>query len=251
MTILKAYVNMMKEAESRTPPDKFEKHHIFPISIFGRNQRTVKLSYREHIEAHRLLWLGCLERYGENHKNTIKMAKAYYSSTRNKQLNDEEAAAAREAHAKSMLGENNPMYGKPGTFRGKKHSEKSKALLKKSKAARHDLIVKAASLGGKAVQANRTAEERSKFAAKMGAATKGISKGVGYRWYNNGTSEKKCKEQPEGWIAGRIPFSEESSLKKSIALKNRVFEKVVCPYCNMRGSKPVMSRYHFDFCRFR
>lgn len=241
----------MKHAENRIPPSLGEKHHVFPKSLFGKNTRVVKLTYMEHVIAHKMLWLGCRQRYGDSHKNTIKMAKAYYSTTRNGHATDEEAALARKAHALSMSGKNNPMFGKPGTFLGKKHSEESKALLKKTKSKNRHLLLKASSMGGKTVQSKRSAEERKLFAAKAGAATRGISKAVGYRWFNNGVIEKKLQEQPIGWSIGRIKFSAESSLKKSIATKGRKFRSVTCQHCGKTGAIPVMSRFHFDFCKER
>lgn len=35
---------------------KTEKHHIFPVSIFGNNKHIVNLTYKEHFIAHLLLW---------------------------------------------------------------------------------------------------------------------------------------------------------------------------------------------------
>lgn len=241
---------MMRECRNRRAPEKGEKHHIFPKSIYGENNTIVKLSYAEHIEAHRLLWLGCQQRYGEHHHYTIKMAKAYYSTTRNGKLNHEQAAAARAALSSSMKGKNNPMYGKPGTFLGKRHSDKSKQLLKDSKKKNHSATVQAARLGGIAAQSKKTTEERRLAAQKMGAATKGISKALGYKWYNNGNNEKKLPVAPldEGWKAGRLPQSEETRKLKSVALKNRIFEIVKCPKCGKTGAKPVMKRFHFDKC---
>lgn len=37
------------------PVDDYEDHHIFPISVFGDNSVTVRLTYREHFIAHLML----------------------------------------------------------------------------------------------------------------------------------------------------------------------------------------------------
>jgi hypothetical protein len=38
MNYLKVYCNLIRKAENRTLPEGYvEKHHIFPISIFGNN----------------------------------------------------------------------------------------------------------------------------------------------------------------------------------------------------------------------
>ena len=44
------------------------------------------------------------------------------------------------------------------------------------------------------------------------------------------------------------PQSEQSKLKKSLANKGRVFEKITCPHCNTIGGATTMKRWHFDKC---
>jgi hypothetical protein len=74
MNYLKVYCNLIRKAENRTPPEGYtEKHHIFPKSIFGKNNRLVVLTAREHYIAHLLLWKGFGKRYGEKNQKTIKM----------------------------------------------------------------------------------------------------------------------------------------------------------------------------------
>lgn len=41
--------------KKESPVDDYEHHHIFPISVFGDNDITVKLTYREHFIAHLML----------------------------------------------------------------------------------------------------------------------------------------------------------------------------------------------------
>ena len=68
----------MRVAENRTLPKGYlEKHHIFPKSIFGKNDRIVVLTGREHYIAHILLQKICEVRYGIKHKNTQKMLCAH------------------------------------------------------------------------------------------------------------------------------------------------------------------------------
>lgn len=48
MNYLKIYCNLIRKAENRTPPEVYtEKHHIFPVSIFGKNNRIVVLTARD------------------------------------------------------------------------------------------------------------------------------------------------------------------------------------------------------------
>jgi len=49
-------------------------------------------------------------------------------------------------------------------------------------------------------------------------------------------------------LTGKIQ-SEESKLKKSLANKGRVFEKVTCPHCNTIGGLTAMKRWHMDNCK--
>jgi hypothetical protein len=78
MNYLKVYCNLIRKAENRTPPEGYtEKHHIFPISIFGKNRRVVALTAREHYIAHALLERVCIQRYGLKDQKTIKMTYAH------------------------------------------------------------------------------------------------------------------------------------------------------------------------------
>jgi len=179
------------------------------------------------------------------------MAKAYWRTVSGGNLSDESAAEARKAVSDSMKGKNNPSYGKTGTFLGKKHTQESRALLSAAKHKNHDTTVAAASRAAKALHQSRTPAQRSAIAAAMGAATKGISKSLGYKWYNDGVKEKKLPYRPDNWQLGRIPQSAEARLKKSIANKGKVFQVVTCDVCGKSGAKPVMTRFHFLRCESR
>jgi len=79
MNYLKVYCNLIRKAENRTPPEGYtEKHHTFPKSIFGKNNRVVILTAREHYVAHALLEKICMKRYGLKDKRTIKMIHAFW-----------------------------------------------------------------------------------------------------------------------------------------------------------------------------
>jgi len=78
MNYLKVYCNLIRKAENRTPPEGYtEKHHIFPVSIFGKNKRIVVLSAREHYVAHVLLERIYIKRYGTKDRRSIKMTYAH------------------------------------------------------------------------------------------------------------------------------------------------------------------------------
>ena len=78
MNYLKHYCNLIRKAENRTPPEGYtEKHHTFPKSIFGKNNRVVVLTAREHYIAHALLEKAFIKRYGLHHYKTRKMNNAH------------------------------------------------------------------------------------------------------------------------------------------------------------------------------
>lgn len=78
MNYLKVYCNLIRKAEKRTPPEGYtEKHHIFPVSIYGKNDRIVVLTAREHYIAHALLERAFIRRYGLKDYKTIKMTLAH------------------------------------------------------------------------------------------------------------------------------------------------------------------------------
>lgn len=80
MNYLKIYCNLIRKAENRTPPEGYtEKHHIFPKSIFGKNNRVVILTGKEHYIAHILLEKICIKRYGIKNWKTQKMNFAHIS----------------------------------------------------------------------------------------------------------------------------------------------------------------------------
>ena len=89
MNYLKVYCNLIRKAENRTPPDGYtERHHTFPVSIFGKNNRVVVLTAREHYVAHALLEKICIQRYGLKDKRTIKMTYASWSMNNQKSNKD-------------------------------------------------------------------------------------------------------------------------------------------------------------------
>lgn len=79
MNYLRTYCNLIRKAQSREIPKGYtEKHHIFPKSIFGNNNRIVRLTAKEHYIAHALLEKACVRRYGDKHSYTIKMRHAFW-----------------------------------------------------------------------------------------------------------------------------------------------------------------------------
>jgi hypothetical protein len=74
MNYLKVYCNLIRNAQQRQVVEGYtEKHHIFPVSIFGKNNKIVVLTGREHYIAHALLEKIYLKRYGLRDQRTYKM----------------------------------------------------------------------------------------------------------------------------------------------------------------------------------
>ena len=108
-----------------------ETHHIIPKCIGGNNDEDnlIDLFAREHFEAHRLLAL-------ENPENK-KLIHAWWmmstmldSKQRRVQITPQEYEEARNRFSQSMMGENNPMYGKPSHRRGAHLTDEQKQYLR-------------------------------------------------------------------------------------------------------------------------
>lgn len=119
MNYLKVYCNLIRKAENRTPPEGYiEKHHTFPKSLFGKNDRIVILTAREHYIAHLLLEKICIRRYGVDSEKTKKMTLAcFLMRNRSEKYNSHLYEQVRQRYSdimkERMGGENNPSYGVP------------------------------------------------------------------------------------------------------------------------------------------
>ena len=105
MNYLKHYCNLIRKAENRVPPEGYtEKHHTFPVSIFGKNKRIVVLTAREHYIAHALLEKICIKKYGLEHYKTQKMTYAHLSmnSGENRYYNSYLYENAKNRHSKNL-----------------------------------------------------------------------------------------------------------------------------------------------------
>jgi hypothetical protein len=129
MNYLKVYCNLIRKAENRTSPEGYtEKHHTFPKSIFGNNNRIVVLTAREHYIAHALLEKIYTQRYGLKDQRTIKMTYAFWiMNARKKELNYHNSILYeyskihhKEIVSEKMKGNKNAL----GTVRSKEYIDK-------------------------------------------------------------------------------------------------------------------------------
>ena len=147
MNYLRHYCNLIRKAENRTPPEGYtERHHVFPISIYGKNNRIVILTAREHYIAHCLLEKACIKRYGKNHNKSVRMSHAFWSmNSRKLHINSTLYESSKLRHAnnarKSIMG-NKHMLGKThsaefkekigNVHRGRKRSQETRQKMSES-----------------------------------------------------------------------------------------------------------------------
>lgn len=126
MNYLRIYNGLIEHATLRTDIyGYFENHHIIPKCMGGKNFKSniVKLTFREHYIAHKLLY---------KHYRTTKLAHAWFSMVRAsdnqvRNVTSKMYSEAKDAHRREM---SIAMSGEGNHFYGKKHSEKSKQLLR-------------------------------------------------------------------------------------------------------------------------
>lgn len=126
MNYLKVYIKLIRKAQSLPEPEIGERHHVFPKSIFGRNNFIVKLTPKQHYIAHALLYKGLKKRYGPNDWRTKKMMHAFWfmhamgPRHNNRYASSRLYESIRIDFIKSM--KEQKMKGKLNPFFGKKHS---------------------------------------------------------------------------------------------------------------------------------
>lgn len=220
MNYLKIYCNLIRKAENRTPPEGYtEKHHTFPKSIFGKNNRIVVLTAREHSVAHALLEKIYLKRCGIENWKTQKMIFAYCNMSasnqyhKNRYINSRLYESSRIRKSKIMSGKNNPFYGK-------KHSDEVIAKIKQANSGRIMVVTedhaKKISESKKGKPLSKKCIERCKEvnignSYRLGtkhtneAKEKMRKKREGLKWWNNGEKNVMKKKCPgEKWKPGRL-----------------------------------------------
>ena len=136
MNYLKIYIQLVKHSKRREQIDGYyEKHHVFPVSIFGYNVLTVKLTAREHYIAHALLEKIYTKRYGTHDIRTKKMVRAFFmmnnahGNGQQRYTNSRLFESSKIRFSEQMRGENSPFYGKKRVF-SEQHLENMKSSRK-------------------------------------------------------------------------------------------------------------------------
>jgi hypothetical protein len=170
---------------------KTHKHHIIPKHAGGTDDPSnlVELTVADHAEEHRKLY----EQYGRVQDKVAWLGLAKLAPY---------AELMYELNSERMMGDNNPMYGKPAPNRGvtrpgiggrKKGTKWSEAEREKQAQIRstpgyYDYTKDP-------VRCNKISEANK---GRKGAAE-------GKTWFNNGDTETYCYLCPEGFVKGRKP----------------------------------------------
>lgn len=216
MNYLKTYCNLIRKAKNRNIPEGYtENHHIFPVSIYGKNNKIVVLTGREHYIAHALLEKALIKRYGANDNKSKKMTIAFWymnnQNTKNEYFNSYLYEASRERYIDSQ--------------RGKKFSEEqkkkiSKALKNRIFSEEHKRKLSEANKGKKQSEEHRRKSSEVRKGKSLSKETKEkISESN--RGKNNPMYGKFGKNHP----AYGKNHSKESREKRSKSLKGRVYSK--------------------------
>ena len=177
----------MRKAQARTTElEFFEKHHVFPKSIYGKNNKLVKLTPREHYVAHALLYKAMIKRYGEKHDSSKKMIYAFWAMhMKYSKVNSRLYETLKLKRSEVMKNSIPWNKGVPISEEARKKLSKSRTGMKLSEEARKNM------------SKPRSEEHR-----------KNISKGKkGMKWWNNGVNCVLRAEAPEGYERGRLTLN--------------------------------------------
>lgn len=220
MNYLKAYCNLIRKAEHRVLPEGYtEKHHIFPKSIYGNNNKIVVLTAREHYIAHALLEKALIKRYGIDDNKTKKMITAFWCMNNQKTKNEYLNSHLYEASRIRFI----------DTIKGKKISEEQKEKMSAKTKLRvwwtDGINTKHSEncpgdnwyRGRPNINIGRVMSEEAK--RKIGEKNSGkkltnkhkekiTNELKSRKWWNNGVVDKHCPECPgPEWKLGRLKES--------------------------------------------
>lgn len=217
MNYRKNYVRLMKRARDRICPNTYlESHHVFPVSIFGKNNFIVKLTAREHYIAHLLLWKDFQKRYGDKSPNTFKMAKAVALMSGQVHGSSRLYSIARTNLSKAMKGNQNTKGRRATDEERKEISERNKG----NKYGLGRIVSRETKEKQSASMKGRRKSDETR--AKISAAKKGKSVGVGR------TLSQETKDKIAASLRGRKSskkgqkMSEDFRKKISDATKGRL-----------------------------
>jgi hypothetical protein len=249
MNYLKIYCSLIRKGLKRQDTEEligyYEKHHVFPESIYGKNRFIVKLTAREHYIAHALLYKICRKRYGINNVKTHKMSLAFclMNSRTNKnnycnshlfKLFREEFAKNRSEYQKEYCkNHTHPQAGKPLSEETKRKLSESLKGRKMTKRAIELIRMKNTGRKHSKEAIHKIKEARAKqvftkeHIKKRGDSIKKLI------WMHNPETGKQCRVREEqikekiaeGFIKGRSNFLSDEARKKLSLAAYRQWQK--------------------------
>ena len=234
MNYTSIYNSIVQRAVSRSVDEYTESHHIIPRCMGGSDDKfnLVSLTPKEHYVAHHLLTkmypndrgvhvafaMMCYTRDVYVPPRVYESAKKSHSKwmasrtvtddTRKKMSESAKARCTLEWRAKKSIEMSKQFKGAGNPFYGKTHSEESKRKMSEA--------MKGMGAGANNSFYGKTHSEESRRKISEANMGKTISqtqrdKQSAYvktlKWFNNGAINKRCKECPDGFVPGRLPFT--------------------------------------------
>ena len=243
------YAAITKRGQYRHIDSYTESHHIIPSSLGGNDDPTniTKLTAREHFICHWLLTK--IHREGEAHwkmLNAIRIMRAEnakqtrYSNKITARVYNNLKEEYSKLQSEKMMGENNPMYGRPVSEEVRKG--------RSERATGNNNPAKRPGIGAKISDA-KTGKKREPFTdewlAKMSDAKAGENN---HRYGVEVTDETRKKIGDK--IRGRKQ-TEEEKLARGIANLGKKREKKLCPHCSKEVAVNGYARWHGDNCKVK
>lgn len=234
MNYTSIYNSIIEKAKGRSLSEYTESHHIIPKCMGGADDASnlVDLTPKEHYVVHHLLTkihphearlrvafaMMCYTRDVYVPPRVYESARRAHSDwmssrvvtekTRRKMSESAKARCTPEWRAKHSKAVSAAISGEKNPFYGKAHSEESKRKMSE------------ATVGKQAGEKNpfygKTHSEESKRKISEAHVGKRISQNQKdklsacmktLKWFNNGAINKRCKECPDGFTPGRLPFT--------------------------------------------
>jgi hypothetical protein len=243
----KWYAAITKRGQNRLTESYTESHHIVPRSLGGNNlpKNITKLTAREHFICHWLLTK--IHREGEAHWKMLNAIRIMRAENKNQQRYSNRITARvysnlKEEYARlqseKMMGENNPMYGRP-VSEEVRQGRSERASGDKNPAKRPGVGAKISKAKTGVTRKPFSAEWKAKLAASNTKERNGM--------YGK-THKESTLELMRQKALGRKQ-SPETIAKKAAAVKGTKREKKLCPHCNKEVAVNGYARWHGDNCK--
>lgn len=241
------YAAITKRGQDRHTDSYTESHHIIPRSLGGDDEPTniTKLTAREHFICHWLLTK--IHREGEAHwkmLNALRIMRAEnakqtrYSNRITARVYNNLKEEYSKLQSEKMMGENNPMYGKPVSEEVRKG--------RSDRASGDNNPSKRPGVGAKISDA-KTGKKREPFTDEWKAKMSDAKTGENNNRYGVEVTDETRKKIGDK-IRGRKQTDEEK-LARSIANLGKKREKKQCPHCGKDVAVNGYARWHGDNCK--